>query len=278
MRVFSAPHIRSAFFESEINFGSEGGLYAELIPNRDFETQGRGTIPGPADTIASMKSAHESEPSSKVNASNQERLDPNEPAANPRDYRPWYPVPGVSATIATDATTQPFATNPMTLRLDCTSGACGGVRNPGYWGIGVESGSQYHLSFYARCDTSVQIAFGLLTADGTVVSTHAALTVAGPWREYTATITGTMTTSSAIFELLVHSFGTVWFDSVSLMPANAVAGLFRADLLTLVKGLQPGFVRLPGGNYLEGTGPRTRWNWKVIVYLTCSCSYVCTCV
>jgi alpha-N-arabinofuranosidase len=25
--------------------------------------------------------------------------------------------------------------------------------------------------------------------------------------------------------------------------------------------MKPGFIRMPGGNYLEGTGPRTRWDW-----------------
>ena len=41
-----SPLLYSLFLETEINFGGEGGLYAELLPNRDFETLGRGTIPG----------------------------------------------------------------------------------------------------------------------------------------------------------------------------------------------------------------------------------------
>ena len=34
-----SPNLYSIFFETEINFGSEGGLYAELIHNRFFESK-----------------------------------------------------------------------------------------------------------------------------------------------------------------------------------------------------------------------------------------------
>ena len=40
------------------------------------------------------------------------------------------------------------------------------------------------------------------------------------------------------------------------------AGLFRPDVFETLRELRPGFVRTPGGNYLEGFGPRTRWDWK----------------
>ena len=46
----------SIFFETEINYGSEGGLYAELLPNRDFERLGRGSGPAGADGSGSSSS------------------------------------------------------------------------------------------------------------------------------------------------------------------------------------------------------------------------------
>ena len=55
---------------------------------------------------------------------------------------------------------------------------------------------------------------------------------------------------------------TFIIDSVSLIPSDAVRGLFRRDLFERLEQLRPGFVRMPGGNYLEGHGPRTFWNWK----------------
>ena len=54
-----SPLLHSLFFETEINFGGEGGVYAELLPNRDLETLGRGrvaeaskTVPGRSHTSA----------------------------------------------------------------------------------------------------------------------------------------------------------------------------------------------------------------------------------
>ena len=54
-------------------------------------------------------------------------------------------------------------------------------------------------------------------------------------------------------------------DGISLKHEDAVEGLFRKDVFEKVKAMAPGFVRSPGGNYLEGFGPRTRWDWKATV-------------
>lgn len=51
-------------------------------------------------------------------------------------------------------------------------------------------------------------------------------------------------------------------DHVSVFPSDAVGGLFRRDLFEQLQKLNMGFIRMPGGNYLEGTGERTRWDWK----------------
>ena len=39
-----SPDMHSLFLETEINFGGEGGLHAELVRNRDFEALGRGNL------------------------------------------------------------------------------------------------------------------------------------------------------------------------------------------------------------------------------------------
>ena len=52
-----SPLLYSIFFETEINYGSEGGLYAELLPNRDFERLGRGTAPPPVNSSAVTSSS-----------------------------------------------------------------------------------------------------------------------------------------------------------------------------------------------------------------------------
>ena len=58
--------------------------------------------------------------------------------------------------------------------------------------------------------------------------------------------------------------GTVWFSLVSLFPPtykNRPNGN-RVDIMELLAGMKPAFLRFPGGNYLEGPNYDNRFNWK----------------
>lgn len=266
----------SLFFETEINFGGEGGLYAELLPNRDFETLGRGTVPssdvddGSDSWTASLGDDNDASP----------ELDPHEPAAVPTDYRPWLPLNG--AALAIDNTTSPFATNPNSLKVVAAAGHLvgAGVANSGFWGIGVRPGVSYNLTLYAQ--TSTQGAALRLTArlksTGGVVLAEASLQPCAadptapapraPWARFTARLSPTHPmprATTARLEISLadeHQDGTFHLDGLSLMPSDAVGGFLRKDAFERLKALEPGFMRTPGGNYLEGTGMRTRWDWK----------------
>lgn len=193
-------------------------------------------------------------------------LDPGEPPAIPSDYRPWGPVG--SARLATSTNMSLFSTNPTVLSVatTCMTPPClAGVRNPGYWGIGVKAGESYKLTFFARVQRGpVRLQGRLVSPAGAVLGLTQAIALQDPWTQYSATITADATEPHASFELVSIGDASVTFalEGVSLFPADAVAGLFRRDLFDAVAALRPGFVRCPGGNYLEGTGPRTRWNWK----------------
>ena len=57
------------------------------------------------------------------------------------------------------------------------------------------------------------------------------------------------------------------FSLVSLFPPtyqNTPGGL-RPDLMKLMADLHPAFIRLPGGNYVEGSTFATRFNWKEMI-------------
>ena len=56
----------------------------------------------------------------------------------------------------------------------------------------------------------------------------------------------------------------VWFQQVSLFPPtyNNRPNGNRPDLMQLLADMQPKFLRLPGGNYLEGDYINERFNWK----------------
>ena len=93
-------------------------------------------------------------------------------------------------------------------------------------------------------------------------------TSASGWKQFTAVVsipTSATPTPEAAFELIAKSAGVINLDAVSAMPGDAVGGLWRKDIFEKIADLKPGFVRMPGGNYLEGTGMRTRWDWKATV-------------
>jgi alpha-N-arabinofuranosidase len=62
--------------------------------------------------------------------------------------------------------------------------------------------------------------------------------------------------------------GTYYLDFISLYPQdtynNRENGL-RTDLVQILKDMNPGFLRFPGGCVAEGVGPPNRYNWKKTV-------------
>ena len=265
------PMLHSMFLETEINFGGEGGLYAELVRNRDFEALGRGCVEDcqttPPWNLPPLESA--------------DGRDPHEPAAILNDFRPWRAIG--SATLQIDNSTSPFKSNPHSLLVErgAASGASKwGVSNPGYWGISVSVSTSFKLTLYARSSsgTHLRLRARLTGAGGQHVLGEASLeprkdaptmrpllTLASGWSEYSAIISPSAGAAAAALEVLADTGTTsdvFWLDAVSLMPTDAIAGLSRRDLFAKLQAMRPGFVRIPGGNYLEGFGMRSRWAWR----------------
>ncbi len=72
------------------------------------------------------------------------------------------------------------------------------------------------------------------------------------------------TSSNNQLVLTVVQPGTVWFSLVSLFPPtyeNTPNGN-RIDLMEKLAAMHPAFLRLPGGNYLEGNHIADRYPWK----------------
>ena len=65
-------------------------------------------------------------------------------------------------------------------------------------------------------------------------------------------------------EITFSQPGTISFQLVSLFPPtfNNRANGNRPDLMELLAGMHPHFLRLPGGNYLEGDTIAERFDWK----------------
>jgi len=208
----------------EINHSFDGGLYPELIQNRTFQDDGSNPI-------------H------------------------------WSPLG--SAKIVLDRSEPVNAANPVCLRVDLSGDGTGGAANDGYWGIPVKPATNYVVSFYARGAGGFAgpVTAVLIGDDGTEFAKATTRDVDGTWTKYSLTLRTTADvtpTSHARFALSATGTGSVSFNLVSLMPPtylDAPGGL-RPDLMKMLAELRPAFVRLPGGNYLEGNTLDTRFDWK----------------
>ena len=268
------------FFETEINFGGEGGLYAELVRNRDFEALGRGNLGDDADAEPIPMDLKREEVSevlykrivSRRNLQPEDSLglDPNEPPAVNASYKPWV-AEGTDVSVSIATGDAPFPTNPHVLSVQTTY-PFSGVSNPGYWGMGLRPGGVYNLSLYSKAVTaspvlSVALHCGGSEAADTLLVAVKLLPTAN-WQKMTvqmtvptAVVPGCDYATSSL-QVLAESQATFLLDHVSLFPADAALGIFRKDLFDLLKEFAPPQLRIPGGNYMEGTGNRTRWNWQ----------------
>ena len=222
-------------FLEEINHSGDGGLYAELIRNRDLKESTSNPVAW-----------------SEVGAS------------------------GTDASISLDSSQPLNSANPVSLKLAVGNGTSNGrvgVANAGYWGIPVKPSTTYKVSFFARSDAAHP---GPLTVDlesnaGHVWASSTVTGVSGSWQQFTTTLqTGGGAPASVENRFVISTpagqaaGSNLWFTIVSLFPPtydNTANGL-RVDLMQKLAALQPGYMRIPGGNYLEGDTIATRFNWE----------------
>ena len=214
----------------EINFSYDGGLYAELVRDRtigtDWQALAHWTLVARGNSVADVSVDQATGPS----------------AALPRSLK-------VSVTSATEA-------------------APAGVQNDGFWGIPVRPRTSYSGSFYAKTDSvGVPISVKLVNdGTGATVASATVIGLSGEWKQYTFTLKTAQVPVTANNHLIltIPRPATVWFDLVSLFPPtyhDRVNGN-RIDLMEKLAAMDPKFLRLPGGNYLEGDHISERFQWK----------------
>ena len=216
------------FFE-DINFGADGGLYAELIENRSFEAPLHITPSG-------------------------ERISGG--------LQGW----NVFGNVALNQERPAFDQNPhyVTLKDDGHREKQTGIENHGYFGIGLKKGLGYNFSVYARTrgGQSAKIRVELLGSDNEVM-TRKSIDISGDsWKKYTAQLTAPRTDAKAFVRIYLENGAAADLDHISLFPADAWNGCLRADLVQDLKDLHPGVFRFPGGCIVEGTDLASRYQWK----------------
>ena len=216
----------------EINHSYDGGLYAELVSNRTFQTNRGLSLENWI--LIQNKNAQGS--------------------------------------IEIDRSAGPSAAIPHSMKLtakDCGPGAETGFYNAGYWGMAVRPSTLYRGSFYAKADGgSIGGVTIRLVNDktGAVAASTVIASLSDSWQKYEFTLkTGPLAPSADNhLEFLVQHPGTAWFTMISLFPPtwhNQPNG-FRNDLMEKLAALHPAFLRFPGGNYLEGEHLNEHYEWK----------------
>lgn len=224
------------FFE-DINYAADGGLYAELIENRSFEFVDCYGDKGDYYTKA--------------------------------DYGyGWAATKECGEGRMEYVSGSPLGrANPHYLRFTATA-AGQGFSNQAYRGLYLEKDKEYRVSFYARMasyagDLKVSVQKdGQCYGEARVSCIHVEKGSWQKWNRYEVMLTARADTKGALFVISLDEPGAVEFDFISMMPADAVAGVFRKDLFELLKGLHPGFLRFPGGCIIEGDTLENRYRWK----------------
>ena len=214
------------FFE-DINFAADGGLYPERIKNRSFE------FPEPL-------------------------------MGWPRAERG-----GAKGTLlAIERRQAADGGNRHYLRITAEAPGAGfGATNEGFRGIGAARGETYRLSLRARrvAEGPGSLRVTLDGRDGQLLSSVTLEGLTSEWRDFAAELTPNATDARATLSVLVTAPGAVELDTVSLFPRRTWKdrpGGLRADLVQLLDGLKPGFIRFPGGCIVEGRHLETRYEWK----------------
>ena len=176
----------------------------------------------------------------------------------------WTLLPGgKDAGMALDHTQPLSATVPVSLRLE----GAAGVANDGYWGVALRPSTTYRASLYARGPAGASLTVRLISADGQHVWAAAQV---GPLTDTWKRFETTLTTPASLRASVDHRFvvaspgGPVWINLVSLFPPtfHDRPNGNRPDLMRLMGAMHPTFLRLPGGNFLEGDHVASRFSWK----------------
>jgi alpha-L-arabinofuranosidase len=212
-------------FLEDINLSADGGLYAELVRNRNFED--------------SEKPDH------------------------------WSTIGGGAepARLLIDTATPVSPKNPRSLKVTLAphDGGRAGLANAGFYGMGISKDETYKLSLLARRgeDFSGPLTITLESADSVPYATATLPALTGDWKKYTFELKSGASDPKARLVISATRAGTFWLDMVSLFPEKTWRdhGL-RPDLAEMLVALKPGFLRFPGGCWVEGDTMKEAYRWK----------------
>jgi len=224
------PETLFGIFFEEINHAGAGGIWAELVSNRGFEAGGPHT---------------------------------------PSNIDPWSIIGDDSSVFVATDRTSCFSRNIVALRMevlcdDCPTGGVG-IYNPGFWGMNIEDRKAYNLVMYVKSPETTDLTVSLTSSDGLQNLASTTITVSGTsnWTKVEQKLVANGTNRTSRLQITSKKKGVVWFDQVSLMPADTYKGHgFRDELVSMLLDLKPQFLRFPGGCFVQGGWLRNAFRWR----------------
>ena len=219
-----------AFFE-DINYAADGGLYAELIQNRDFEYD-------PADKEGRDK--------------------------NWNSKTAWRTTGDVVFNIESESPLHLNNKNYAVLKVGNDAAA---FINDGFDGIAIKAGERYNFSLFTKSVSgkNKKLMVRLVDKDGGILAESSATISTKSWKKLNTVLLVNKTVADARLEILLPQNEVIALDMISLFPQktfkNRKNGL-RADLAQSIADLHPKFVRFPGGCVAHGDGIENIYHWK----------------
>jgi alpha-L-arabinofuranosidase len=219
------------FFE-DINYAADGGLYGELIQNRDFEYA----------------------------------LNDKEGRDNTWTHTKAWSLSGNQGAFSID-TISPIHLNNKHYAVLNITGTGTGLVNEGFNGIALIKGEKYNFSVFVRNPDhkGKKLLVRLIGKNGEVYGETIVNASSPDWKKVEGVIAVNKTISDASLVIEPQTLGSVALDMVSLFPQNTYKGHkngLRADLAKTIADIHPRFVRFPGGCVAHGDGIGNIYRWK----------------
>ena len=226
-----SPDLFGIFFE-DINYAADGGLYGELLQNRDFEYS------------MSDKKGHDK---------------------NWNSLHSWS-VKGKGLNLSVNTSYPLHENNPHYAVLSVAAKG-GSLINAGWDGVSVKAGEKYDFTLYGRQqgEKGMELEVRLCDKEGKTLASQRVRVNSKVWRQSKAVLCPSATVSDGYLELVPQSTGSIAIDMVSLFPQETFKKRkngMRKDLAEALADLKPQFVRFPGGCVAHGDGIHNIYRWK----------------
>ena len=213
------------FFE-DISYAADGGIYAELIQNRDFE--------------------YSRDDRGEWNAQSFWTLNGD----------------GTNWSIGTDNPLHPNNLHYAVLDVKVPGAE---LSNEGFDGIALKKAQPYLYSMFLKTLDGMlhKVKVQLVDVDNSIVA-ETVMSSSKDWKQLNATLKPTRQTTQARLVIKPMDAGRIAIDFVSLFPKDTFKNRkngMRKDLAQVLADMHPRFIRFPGGCASHGQGLHNMYRW-----------------